>query len=71
MPSRPGWYDNYWKDLDTETARKMRTTCPKCGSTKTYYNKQYRTWRCGRCEHSFVVKGFGDVPWWRRLFRRR
>ncbi len=69
MPGRPGWYDDYWKKLDKETAQKIRTTCPRCGSADTYYNQHYKTWRCGKCEHSFRVKGLGDkVPWWKRLF---
>ncbi len=30
-----------------------------------------RPWRCGKCEHSFAVKGLGDkAPWWKRLLRR-
>jgi len=70
MPIRPGWHDSYWKSLDKETARKIRSTCPRCGSSKTYYNEQFRNWRCGKCEYIFVVKGLGDkVPWWKRLFR--
>ncbi len=72
MSGRPGWNDEYWKHIDKETARRIRTSCPRCGSSDTYYNKQYRTWRCARCEHSFVVEGFGDKrPWWKRLFRIR
>ena len=63
---RPGWSDSYWKGVDKETAKKLRTTCPKCGSNNTYYNKKFRVWRCARCEHSFAVKGYGE-PWWRRL----
>ena len=71
MPVRPGWHDEYWKRLDKETAKKIRTTCPHCGSSKTYYNQQYRTWRCGKCEASFTIKGFGDkAPWWKRIFGR-
>ena len=71
MPGRPGWYDGYWKNLDKETARKLRSMCPRCGSASTYYNEQFGTWRCGKCEHIFVVKGLGDKdPWWKRLFGR-
>lgn len=71
MPGRPGWYDDYWKTMDKETAMRIRTTCPHCGSSSTYFNKQFKVWRCGKCEHSFTVEGFGDgVPWWKRLFRR-
>jgi ribosomal protein L37AE/L43A len=71
MSSRPGWSDDYWKKLDKETARKLRTSCPKCGSSNTYYNKNYGTWRCQKCEHSFLVEGIGDKPpWWKRLLGR-
>ncbi len=72
MPARPGWHDEYWEQLDKDTARKIRTTCPRCGSSKTYYNKKYKNWRCGRCEHTFTIEGYGDgLPWWKRLFRRK
>ncbi len=71
MPARPGWHDEYWKKMDPETQRRIRSTCPRCGSSKTSYNTQFKTWRCGKCEHIFVVKGLGDdAPWWKRLFRR-
>lgn len=72
MPTRPGWDPDYWKNLDKETARKIRSTCPKCGSSDTFYNKQYGNWRCGKCEHIFTVEGLDDDdrPWWKRLFRR-
>jgi len=71
MPVRPGWHDSYWKSLDKETARKIRSTCPRCGSSKTYYNEQFKTWRWSKCEYIFVIKEIGDkVPWWKRLFRR-
>jgi ribosomal protein L37AE/L43A len=69
MPSRQNWYDDYWKNLDKKTERKLRTTCPQCGSANTYYNKLFGTWRCQNCEHSFVVTGVGGKPWWRRLLR--
>ncbi len=71
MPGRANWYDDYWKNLDEAAARRLRTRCPRCGSTKTYYNQQYGTWRCGRCEHSFHVQGVKDKrPWWKRWFGR-
>ncbi|MFH1169341.1 MAG: hypothetical protein V1691_01470 [Chloroflexota bacterium] len=71
MPARPSWRDEYWKKMDRETERKIRSMCPRCGSSNTYYNLQFKTWRCGRCENIFFVKGLGDaVPWWKRLFRR-
>lgn len=70
MPSRPGWHDEYWKQLDKDTARKIRTTCPRCGSASTSYNSQFGTWRCGKCEHIFSVKGLdGKKPWWKRIFQ--
>lgn len=70
MPIRPSWYEDYWDKQDEKTSNKIRTTCPRCGSAKTYFNEQYRAWRCGRCEHSFVIEGFSRRPWWKRLFGR-
>jgi len=71
MPGRPGWHDEYWDQMDKETAKKIRSTCPRCGSSNTYYNKQYGTWRCGKCEHTFVIRGFDDnKSWWKKLFKR-
>ena len=71
MPGRPGWHDEYWDQMDKETARKIRSTCPRCGSSNTYFNKQYGTWRCGKCEHTFVIQGFGvNKSWWKKLFKR-
>jgi ribosomal protein L37AE/L43A len=66
MPIRPEWSNDYWKSMDKETERKIRTRCPRCGSMKTYFNKQYKVWRCGACENSFVIKGYGE-HWWKRL----
>ncbi len=70
MPIRPSWSDEYWKKLDKETAEKIRTTCPRCGTSNTYYNQRYQAWQCGKCEYSFVVKGIriSDRPWWERIF---
>jgi len=69
MPARPGWYEDHWKRMDRETARKMRTACPKCGSEKTYYNEKFKVWRCAACEHSWTIKGIGSGrPWWKRWF---
>ncbi len=68
MPSRPEWYDEHWKNVDKATAKKIRTTCPRCGSDKTYYNAKFKVWRCGACEHSFSIKGVrGGRPWWDKL----
>ena len=72
MPVRPGWHDEYWKKMDKDTQEKLRTTCPKCGSSETYYNEQFKLWRCARCEASFKIKGFGDKrPWWKRMFGKK
>jgi ribosomal protein L37AE/L43A len=72
MPSRPNWYEDNWKRQDKNTTRKVRTTCPKCGSDKTYYNEMFKVWRCGKCEHSFSVKGVKiGKPWWKRIFGGR
>lgn len=68
MPARQGWSDEYWKTLDKEEARKLRTSCPRCGSTRTYYNSMFKVWRCIKCEHSFRVEGL-EEPWWKRIFR--
>ena len=70
MPIRPSWYEDYWDKQDKNVSNKMRSTCPRCGSAKTYYNQQYQTWRCGRCEHSFIIEGLKGRPWWKRLFGR-
>lgn len=53
---RPWWRDDYWKKMDWRQERRMRTTCPFCGSGRTYYNEKYRTWKCLECEKSFVVE---------------
>ena len=71
MPIRPGWHDDYWKKRDKNSYHRKRSTCPRCGSADTYYNQHYKTWRCGKCEHIFVVKGLDDkAPWWKHLFRK-
>lgn len=69
MPGRPNWYDSYWKNLDPETEKKLRTRCPRCGSDRTYYNEYYKVWRCSNCEHAFSISGL-KRSWWRRLLRR-
>ena len=71
MPIRPSWYQDYWDKQDKNVSNKVRTTCPRCGSSRTYFNQQYQVWRCGRCEHSFIIEGLkGRRPWWKRLFGR-
>jgi len=30
-----------------------RPFCPHCSSRKVYYNRHFRSWRCGSCEKSF------------------
>ncbi len=66
MSNRPGWHDQYWNKMDKETEKRMRTMCPRCGSSQTYYNERFRSWRCGKCEHSFLVEGLEGRPWWKR-----
>jgi len=69
MPFRPSWREDYWRKINKKTATKMRTTCPRCWSANTYYNQQYKAWRCGKCENSFIVEGVsGKAPWWKRIF---
>ena len=53
---RPWWQDDYWKKMDWRQERRMRTTCPFCGSDRTYYNEKFRTWKCLKCEKPFVVE---------------
>jgi len=51
-----------------------RGLCPFCGSPKVYYNKLFKTWRCGRCEKSFPSPSYGAKgrpSWWQRLFGRK
>ncbi len=70
MSGRQTWHDDYWKKLDKKTAEILRSACPRCGSSNTYYNKRFETWRCQNCEHSFFIKGLSeDKPWWKRLLR--
>ncbi len=69
MAGRPGWNDEYWKNMDEETAKKLRSRCPRCGSSNTHFNETYGTWRCNKCENIFVIKGLNKKkPWWKRLF---
>jgi ribosomal protein L37AE/L43A len=71
MPARPNWYEDDWKRMDKKTARQVRTTCPKCGSNKTYYNEKFKVWRCGKCENIFTIKGLKmEKPWWKRIFKK-
>lgn len=53
---RPWWQDDYWKKMDWRQERRMRTICPFCGSDRTYYNEKYKTWKCLKCEKSFIVE---------------
>ncbi|MEW6034523.1 MAG: hypothetical protein AB1603_06690 [Chloroflexota bacterium] len=64
---RPWWQDSYWKRLQSQQSRRVRSTCPFCGSDKVYYNERFRVWRCGACERSFSLKGMGG-GWWRRMW---
>jgi ssDNA-binding Zn-finger/Zn-ribbon topoisomerase 1 len=72
MPSRPNWNEEYWHKMDKQSALKIRTSCPKCGSEKTYYNEKFKVWRCIVCEHAWKINGIGSgVPWWKRLFGKK
>ena len=42
--------------MDWRQERRTRTTCPFCGSDRTYYNENYKTWKCLKCEKSFDVE---------------
>lgn len=47
--------------------------CPFCGSPRVYYNKRFKTWRCGRCEKSFPSPSYGSrgrPSWWQKLLGR-
>jgi ribosomal protein L37AE/L43A len=48
--------------------------CPFCGSPKVYYNKRFKSWRCGGCEKSFSTPSYGargKPSWFRRMFGRK
>jgi len=48
--------------------------CPFCGSPEVYYNKYYKSWRCGKCEKSFPSPSYGGKgkpSWWDRLLGRK
>lgn len=47
MPKRE---DEFWAAKKEPRGEPL---CPFCGSPKVYYNKRFRSWRCGRCEKSF------------------
>ncbi len=53
MPKRE---DEYWA---AQKESRGAPLCPRCGSTKVYYNRHYRSWRCGRCEYSFPTPSYG------------
>lgn len=53
MPKRE---DEYWAGMKEPKGRGL---CPFCGSSNIYYNKHYKTWRCGRCEKSFPTPSYG------------
>ncbi len=65
MPKRE---DEYYAKERESTGKGL---CPFCASPTVYYNKHYKTWRCGSCERSFPSPSYGGgsqkVPWWKRL----
>jgi len=53
MPSRE---DEYWAG---KKEPKGRGLCPFCGSSNVYYNRRFKSWRCGKCEKSFPSPSYG------------
>lgn len=53
MPKRE---DEFWAGTKEGKGRGL---CPFCGSLTIYYNKRYRSWRCGACEKSFPSPSYG------------
>jgi ribosomal protein L37AE/L43A len=54
MPKRE---DEYWAGTKKPKGRGL---CPSCGSSNIYYNKRYKSWRCGGCEKSFPSPSYGS-----------
>jgi hypothetical protein len=58
-------------DCERRRARKGKTVkklCPKCKSSKIYYNPHFQSWKCVKCEHSFTLEG-GRSLWDRTIGR--
>ena len=53
MPKRE---EEHWA---SQKEVKGRALCPFCGSPDVYYNKHYRSWRCGKCEKTFPSPSYG------------
>jgi len=47
--------DEYWAGRkEASVGGRRRQLCPFCGKEdRVYYNKLYKSWRCGYCEASF------------------
>jgi ribosomal protein L37AE/L43A len=54
MPKRE---DEYWAEMKEPKGRGL---CPFCGSSNIYYNKRYKSWRCGGCEKTFPSPSYGS-----------
>ncbi len=68
MPNREDEYGAGWKE------KRGLALCPFCGSPKVYYNKRFKSWRCGKCERSFPSPSYGaggKPSWLSRLFGRK
>ncbi len=53
MPKRE---DEFWA---AQKEASKTGLCPFYGSTKVYYNKYFKSWRCGGCEKSFPSPSYG------------
>ncbi len=53
MPRRE---DEYWAGRKEPQGIGL---CPFCGSSNVYYNKNYESWRCAKCEKSFPSPSYG------------
>ncbi|KKN72327.1 hypothetical protein LCGC14_0411540 [marine sediment metagenome] len=53
MPRRE---DEYWAGRKEPQGIGL---CPFCGSSNVYYNNNYESWRCAKCEKSFPSPSYG------------
>lgn len=58
MPKRED--ENWARRREDKESIGKRSLCPFCGKgDRLYYNKRYKSWRCGYCEHSFPMPSGG------------
>jgi len=48
--------DEYWAAMKEPQGQGL---CPRCGSSNISYNKEFQSWRCNKCEHSFPIPSYG------------